>query len=94
MEEEHLSNEVHDGIHSVDGTAEAHFSFEPGAVELWYPTGYGKQALYVVEVEVSEKVLSISYDPNPVPILRLSFCVFPSLVTPLERKHKKLGFVV
>lgn len=82
------------GIHSVDGTAEAHFSFEPGAVELWYPTGYGKQSLYVVEVEVSEKVLQISFDTNPPLILCSSYCSFLSLVTPLEGKHRKSGFGV
>ena len=47
------------GLHSDDGSAEAHFSFGPGVLNLWYPVGYGKQALYSVEVQVSDKVLTL-----------------------------------
>ncbi|KAG8751587.1 hypothetical protein FRC11_009244, partial [Ceratobasidium sp. 423] len=35
------------------GTAE--FELAKGEVDLWYPVGYGKQALYTVEVQVADK---------------------------------------
>ncbi|TDL29523.1 glycoside hydrolase family 2 protein [Rickenella mellea] len=41
-------------INSGTGSGEAHFSFNPGVLDLWYPIGYGKQPLYTVEVKVSD----------------------------------------
>lgn len=41
-------------------TAQAQFKLSPGAFELWYPVGYGKQPLYTVEVEVADKVCASS----------------------------------
>lgn len=41
------------------GSARAKFSFLPGALELWYPVGFGKQPLYTVEVTISDSVSAI-----------------------------------
>ncbi|KAG8705027.1 hypothetical protein FRC08_001891 [Ceratobasidium sp. 394] len=38
-----------------DGRAVAEFKLAKGDVELWYPVGYGKQALYTVDIQVSDK---------------------------------------
>ncbi|CAE6482331.1 unnamed protein product, partial [Rhizoctonia solani] len=37
------------------GQSVAEFELAKGEVDLWYPVGYGKQALYTVEVEVTDK---------------------------------------
>ncbi|ELU41403.1 glycoside hydrolase family 2 protein [Rhizoctonia solani AG-1 IA] len=37
------------------GQSIAEFELAKGEVDLWYPVGYGKQALYTVEVEVTDK---------------------------------------
>ena len=38
-----------------DARAEAHFKLSAGAVELWFPVGYGKQPLYAVELVVADE---------------------------------------
>ncbi|KAI0772055.1 glycoside hydrolase family 2 protein [Trametes elegans] len=35
--------------------AEAHFKLSAGALELWYPVGYGKQPIYSVEITITDK---------------------------------------
>ncbi|KZT13063.1 glycoside hydrolase family 2 protein [Laetiporus sulphureus 93-53] len=35
--------------------AHAHFKLTKGTYELWYPVGYGRQAMYTVEVEVRDQ---------------------------------------
>src|SRR6185369_16792484 len=32
------------------------FDWKPGKVALWYPVGYGTQALYTVEVQLTDEV--------------------------------------
>lgn len=36
--------------------AEAHFKLSPGVIELWYPVGYGKQPIYSVQLQITDKV--------------------------------------
>jgi beta-mannosidase len=53
------------GQQNVDvssGKCEAQFKFSKGALDLWYPVGYGKQPLYRVEVEILSGV-------SPFPLL-------------------------
>jgi beta-mannosidase len=38
------------------GFARAAFQFKKGDIQLWYPVGYGEQALYDVEVKVMNDV--------------------------------------
>ncbi|KAG9093429.1 hypothetical protein FRC06_011531 [Ceratobasidium sp. 370] len=38
-----------------DGRAVAEIKLAKGDVELWYPVGYGKQALYTVEIQVADE---------------------------------------
>lgn len=40
-----------------NSNARAQFKLSPGAYELWYPVGYGKQPVYTVEIEVADQVL-------------------------------------
>ncbi|KAM5540332.1 hypothetical protein V8D89_005790 [Ganoderma adspersum] len=35
--------------------AEAHFKLSPGAFDLWFPVGYGKQPIYTVEIKITDK---------------------------------------
>ncbi|OSC98975.1 glycoside hydrolase family 2 protein [Trametes coccinea BRFM310] len=35
--------------------AEAHFKLSAGVLELWYPVGYGKQPIYSVEIQITDK---------------------------------------
>ncbi|KAI9069247.1 glycoside hydrolase family 2 protein [Trametes sanguinea] len=35
--------------------AEAHFKLSAGVAELWYPVGYGKQPIYSVEIQITDK---------------------------------------
>ncbi|CAE7190017.1 unnamed protein product [Rhizoctonia solani] len=37
------------------GQGVAEFEFAKGELDLWYPVGYGKQALYTVDVQVADK---------------------------------------
>lgn len=39
-----------------DGRAVAEFKLAKGEVDLWYPVGYGKPALYTVAVQVADAV--------------------------------------
>jgi beta-mannosidase len=39
-----------------DGKAVAEFKLAKGEVDLWYPVGYGKPALYTVDVQVADQV--------------------------------------
>ena len=41
-------------------SAEAHFKLSPGVFELWYPVGYGKQPIYSVDIQITDKVHSVS----------------------------------
>ena len=36
--------------------AEAHFKLSPGVFDLWYPVGYGKQPIYSVVIQITDKV--------------------------------------
>ncbi|KAI0952282.1 hypothetical protein AcV7_008145 [Taiwanofungus camphoratus] len=38
-----------------NSNARAQFKLSPGAYELWYPVGYGKQPVYTVEIEVADQ---------------------------------------
>ncbi|KAG5639016.1 hypothetical protein H0H81_007924 [Sphagnurus paluster] len=39
-------------ISTIAGVAKVAFDFAPGKLDLWYPVGYGKQPLYIVEVNL------------------------------------------
>ncbi|CDO71388.1 Glycoside Hydrolase Family 2 protein [Trametes cinnabarina] len=35
--------------------ADAHFKLSAGVLDLWYPVGYGKQPIYSVEIQITDK---------------------------------------
>ncbi|KAJ7068225.1 glycoside hydrolase family 2 protein [Mycena amicta] len=37
-----------------DGTVDVSFSFPAGQLQLWYPVGYGEQAIYTAEVTIAD----------------------------------------
>ncbi|KAJ7781282.1 glycoside hydrolase family 2 protein [Mycena metata] len=41
-------------IPTDEGIAEVSFTFPSGQLQLWYPVNYGEQALYTVEVEITD----------------------------------------
>lgn len=43
-------------LHASGGHAHTEIRLERGAVDLWWPVGYGSQTLYDVEVELLDKV--------------------------------------
>ncbi|KAF8639454.1 hypothetical protein AX16_010309 [Volvariella volvacea WC 439] len=47
--------EVTGTAYVANGKAELSFSFAPGQLDLWYPTGYGGQPLYTVEIGLSKE---------------------------------------
>lgn len=54
-----------DGSRSEDDSDESReivkWYFDPDEIELWWPVGYGEQALYEVRVELYDRVSSFSY---------------------------------
>lgn len=38
------------------GQAELTINYPSGSLDLWYPIGYGKQPLYIVEVQLASEV--------------------------------------
>ena len=47
-----------DKIHLESGHAEINWEWSPGIIELWYPTNYGGQPLYSVELALMDQVNS------------------------------------
>lgn len=47
-----------DKIRLESGRAEVNWEWPPGIIELWYPTNYGGQPLYSVELELVDQVKS------------------------------------
>lgn len=43
-------------IGTESGRAKITFDFKPGDLKLWYPVGYGEQALYTATVELRDEV--------------------------------------
>ncbi len=41
---------------SCDGSGNTSFDLTTGSVDLWYPIGYGKQPLYLVEIQITDTV--------------------------------------
>ena len=41
------------------GKGVSHFCAKPGEIDLWYPTGFGKQALHRVELTIKDAVRAI-----------------------------------
>ena len=48
-----------DTVSIKDGKGAAFFEGKPGIFELWYPVGYGKQALHSVVLSISDEVSSV-----------------------------------
>lgn len=49
-------------VNCENGIGKATLETEPGKLEFWYPVGYGKHPLYVVEIELSDPVRHASFD--------------------------------
>lgn len=45
-----------DDVAVSDGEGKAFFEGDSSLLDLWYPTGYGKQALYTIQITVSDEV--------------------------------------